>query len=189
MKKSAYILSGAFDCGKTTTLQYLKDNYNYTFHHEAHNSVLKELGSCTFGHNPAKPFQVINKKNHLCPMCQPFDFFYLAIRKQWNIEKKLNDLDFIDRSQIDIMEYFERSTGINSDYKLKSLVVYKKVFIFEVMPELQQPKWGRTKFERVAQAKEINKSLIKMYQKYDIPHILVKAGSIKERAEIVKRNL
>jgi len=189
MKKIAYIFSGAFDSGKTTTLQYLKENYGYNFHHEAHNSVLNELGERTFGHNPIKYFETIEKKNHLCPMCTPIDFFNLAIQKQWGIEASLSDGEFIERSQIDIVEHCERNTEVNSIFKLKKLVTYKKVFIFEVMPKLQQPRWGKTKEKRITQAKEITKSLIKIYQRYGIPYILIGPGSVKERALFVKKNL
>ena len=59
---------------------------------------------------------------------------------------------------------------------------YIRVFLFEVMPELQQPKWGKTAEERVAEARVIEGRLERIYatRGYDI--VRIAPGPVEERA-------
>ncbi|MDP2908190.1 MAG: hypothetical protein Q8N77_00105, partial [Nanoarchaeota archaeon] len=62
---------------------------------------------------------------------------------------------------------------------------YAYVFLFDVMPSLQVPKWGKSLEERLEEAKEINKTLFGMYSNKGYDIFVVPAGSVQERAKTV----
>jgi hypothetical protein len=63
-----FVATGAFDCGKTTTLERLREHHGVRIHAEAHLGVLARLGERTAGHPPGQPFSPITSPDHFCPM-------------------------------------------------------------------------------------------------------------------------
>lgn len=80
------VATGAFDCGKTRTLEWLRDHHGIRIHAEAHGAVLAQLGSRTLGHSPEGGFVPIDDPRHFCPMCRPLEFAEQVLARQHFIE-------------------------------------------------------------------------------------------------------
>ncbi len=183
-EKRLYVVTGAYDCGKTATLEFLRDFYGYNIQKEAASSVLDELGSKKLGHNLNETLKKIHKKGHVCPACTPLKFAKLALKKQKELEKLASEDSFLERGYVDIIEFYTRHKKTKS-LKHGKFVDYAHVFLLDVMPSLQEPKWGKTKQERTEDAKEINKRLLNMYKNEGFDVHTIPVGSIKERAEMI----
>ena len=59
------------------------------------------------------------------------------------------------------------------------------VFLFAVMPELQEPRWGKSREERAAEAERINQRLGALYRAAGFQVIDVGPGTVEERAEFL----
>lgn len=186
MGKKLYVATGAYDCGKTATLEHLKDFYGYKISMEAPATVIEELGSKALGHSADRPITKICSESHLCPVCKPRKFTKLVLKKQKEIEAMAAEGSFIERGYIDAAEFFLRISGKKElPFAYKPEVEYAHVFLFDVMPSLQVPKWGKSLEERLEEAKEINKTLFGMYSNKGYDIFVVPAGSVQERAKTV----
>ncbi len=84
--KQVTVVTGAFDCGKTTTLEWLREHAGARIHGEAHLRALALLGERTRGHPPDRPFSPISDPAHVCPLCRPWAFAELVLAEQRAIE-------------------------------------------------------------------------------------------------------
>lgn len=179
---------GARGCGKTTTLRLLAEHYGYRVHAEAHNQVLAGLGSLTTGHAEDARHTHIDRADHFCPMCRPFEFCERVLARQAEIEHEARSDDIIDHGWLDAVEYACRRAGVPvlpASVYVPHFAPYSCVFLFAVMPELQVPRWGLTAQARSAEAQSMNDAIAALYQAHGMPVCLVPPGSVAHRADFV----
>ena len=186
-----FIATGAYSVGKTTTLRWLSEHRGVTVHAEAHPQAVAALGERSLGHPPGQPFSRIDDPAHFCPACHPRAFCDQVVALQHRIEAAASPWDLLERGVYDPVEFCLRLGGAPAsaiedeaclDPAWRPLRPYARVFLFEVMPELQQPKWGRTADARVAEALMIEGRLERIYatRGYDI--VRIAPGRVEERA-------
>jgi predicted ATPase len=188
LQKRIYIVTGAFSCGKTTTLQCLQKLFDYTIFREAHLLVLDELGVRADGHPIDHPITPITNSEHFCPMCNPLEFAQMVLKKQQYTESIAPDGSLIERGFIDPVEYFLRNTGFEAfpDQTLKEKFhPYEKVFLFDVIPDVQVAKWGKSREERIELAYHINDRLYRMYKQKGFNVYFIEKASVEKRARSV----
>ncbi|WP_437976170.1 ATP-binding protein [Sorangium sp. So ce295] len=188
MGKPLFVATGAYSCGKTTTLRHLASTRGYRIHGEAHRRVLDELGARTHGHAPDAPFRPIDTPEHLCPMCRKREFAALVLETQKAIEVDAREGDWLERGYLDPVEYYLRTSG-EAEYPWRegepAFERYALVFLFAVMPELQEPRWGKSREARAADAERINQRLGALYRAAGFEVIDVGPGTVEERAELL----
>jgi predicted ATPase len=186
--KHVTVVTGAFDCGKTTTLEWLRDHHGVRIHGEAHLRALALLGDRTAGHPPDRGFSRIDDPAHFCPLCRPWEFAELVLAEQRAIEIAARDGDVLERGYLDPIEMFLRSTNASDDAARPSwagVARYRKVILFEVMPELQRPRWGKSAAQRVAEARAINERLARLYRAAGFDVHTIPAGPVERRAALL----
>jgi predicted ATPase len=182
---AVFVATGAFDCGKTTTLEWLREHHGIRIHAEAHVCVLARLGERTAGHPPGEPFSQISNPDHFCPMCRPWEFAEMVLDEQRNIELAALPGDVLERGFVDPIEMLLRRTGAPDDAPRpawRPIARYVRVLSFDVMPQLQRPRWGQTADQRVEQARAINLRLDRMYRAAGCEVVHIDAGSVEARA-------
>lgn len=188
MSRRLYVVTGAFSCGKTTTLRHLAATRGYTVYREAPLLVFEDLGPRIKGHPPGHSFQAIREPTHLCPMCRPLEFAEMVLAKQAIIEANAAEGAILERGYLDPVEYYLRKTG-RLHYPLDlhpwRFARYAQVFVFAVVPEAQQPRWNKTKEECIAEAEWINERLLRIYVEAGFQSHVIRPGSIEERADII----
>jgi predicted ATPase len=180
-----FVATGAFDCGKTTTLEWLRQHHGVRIHAEAHLSVLAQLGERTAGHPPGRSFSQITDPDHFCPMCRPREFAQLVLDEQRNIELAAQPGDLLERGFVDPIEMLLRRTDAPDDAQRpawRPISRYLRVLSFDVMPQLQRPRWGKTAAERAEQARAINLRLDRLYRAAGCEVVHIEAGSVEARA-------
>jgi predicted ATPase len=180
-----FVATGAFDCGKTTTLEWLREHHGVRTHAEAHVCVLAQLGGRTAGHPPGQPFAQISDPEHFCPMCRPWEFAQLVLDEQRSIELAAQPGDLLERGFLDPIELLLRRTDAPDDAPRPAwqpIARYVRVLSFDVMPQLQSPRWGKSASQRAEDARAINLRLDRLYRAagYEVVHI--EAGSVEARA-------
>ncbi len=188
MRPKLYVATGAYDCGKTTTLEFLRDSYGYIINKEAARSVLEELGGKKLGHQFDKTLQKILSEDHICPVCTPLEFTELVFKKQKELEYNAKERSFIDRGYLDIVEFFLRSSNLNEfslNYKKEEFGSYLSIFLFDVMPNTQVPKWGKSIEKRTEEAIRINRRLFDMYTAEGFKVYKIPPEPIENRAEMI----
>jgi predicted ATPase len=183
-----FVATGSFDCGKTTTLEWLREHHGVRIHAEAHLRALARLGQRTAGHPPGQPFSAISPAidpEHSCPMCRPWDFAQLVLDEQRSIELSAQPGDLLERGFVDPIEMLLRRTDAPDDAPTPAwqpIARYVRVLSFDVMPQLQSPRWGKSAAQRALDAIAINERLDRMYRAagYEVVHI--RAGSVEDRA-------
>lgn len=179
------VVTGAFDCGKTTTLEWLRDHHGVRIHDEAHLRALARLGDRTSGHPADRGFSRIDDPGHFCPLCRPWEFAELVLAEQRTIEIAARDGDVLERGFVDPIEMFLRNTRSPDDAPRPSwtpVARYRRVIVFEVMPELQRPRWGKPVAQRVAEAIAINQRLARMYRAAGFEIVTIPPGPVERRA-------
>jgi predicted ATPase len=182
---AVFVATGAFDCGKTTTLEWLREHHGIRIHAEAHVCVLARLGERTAGHPPGEPFSQISNPDHFCPMCRPWEFAEMVLDEQRNIELAALPGDVLERGFVDPIEMLLRRTSAPDDAPRpawRPIARYLRVLSFDVMPQLQRPRWGQTADQRVEQARAINLRLDRMYRAAGCEVVHIDAGSVEARA-------
>jgi predicted ATPase len=190
--KHVAIVTGAFDCGKTTTLEWLRDHHGVRIHSEAHLRALALLGERTAGHPPDQGFVRIDDPAHFCPMCHPWEFAELVLAEQREIEIVARDGDVLERGYLDPIEMFLRNTRASDDAPRPSwtpVARYRRVILFEVMPELQRPRWGKPAAQRVAEAVAINERLARHYRAAGFEVVAIPPGTVEYRAALLLAEL
>lgn len=180
-----FVATGAFDCGKTTTLEWLREHHGARIHAEAHRSVLARLGERTAGHPPGQAFAQILDPEHLCPMCRPWAFAQLVLDEQRNIELCAQPGDLLERGFVDPIEMLLRRTDAPDDAPRPAwqpIASYLRVLSFDVMPQLQRARWGATAAQRTEHARAINLRLDHMYRAAGCEVVHIEAGSVEARA-------
>lgn len=180
-----FVATGAFDCGKSTTLAWLREHHGVRIHAEAHLRVLAQLGGRTAGHPPGQPFSPINDPDHLCPMCRPWEFAQLVLDEQRSIELTAQPGDLLERGFVDPIEMLLRRMGAEDDAPhpvWRPITRYLRVLSFDVMPQLQRPRWGSTATQRAEHARAINERLDRMYRAAGFEVVHIDAGSVEARA-------
>lgn len=180
-----FVATGAFDCGKTTTLEWLREHHGVRIHAEAHVVVLARLGARTAGHPPGQPFSPISDPDHLCPMCRPWEFAQLVLDEQRRIELSVQVGDLLERGFVDPIEMLLRRTGAPDDAPRpdwQPVARYLRVLSFDVMPQLQRPRWSSSAMQRAEQARAINERLDRMYRAAGFEVVHIEAGSVEARA-------
>jgi predicted ATPase len=184
--KPVVVVTGAFDVGKTTTLEWLRDHHGLRIHGEAYLTALAKLGARKLGHPPEQGFTPIADPEHFCPMCRPFEFAELVLAEQAAIERCAEPGDILERGWIDPIEMLLRNTGDDAPRPAWTPVArYVRVIVFEVMPELQRPRWGKSTAERVTEAEAINQRLAKFYRDAGYDPIAIPPGTVELRAQHV----
>jgi predicted ATPase len=182
---TVYIASGAFDCGKTTTLEWLRTNHRINIHAEAHLLALASLGTRSAGHPPDASFTPIDDPAHLCPMCRPWAFAELVLEQQREIERAAGPGHLLERGYLDPIEMLLRNTNAADDAPRPAwtpITRYARVFLFEVMPQLQRPRWGKDTAQRTAEAVAINRRLERLYRDAGFDVIRIPPASVEARA-------
>lgn len=191
MAARVIVATGAFDCGKSTTLAYLRDHHGHRVHEEAHVQVLAAIRSRTVGHAPDAELRYIDDPSHLCPVCRPAEFAALVLERQLAIEASARDGDILERGVFDPIQYarFHPRDGHPLPVAVQPHADYTRVLLFEVMPELQRPRWGKSHEQRIAEARTVNEQLATAYEKggYDVTS--VPPGTVAERAAFIRRSL
>ncbi len=184
MSPRLYAAVGAFGCGKTTTLAFLARHHGVRCHAEAHNAVIAELGPRTSGHPETDPWSRIDDPAHLCGICTPVAFAQRVLERQWAIEQSASDGDFVDHGWLDAIDYVAQRAGESelSGLRLPVFAPYRCVFLFEVMPELQRVRWGKSREQRVEEAVAANQRLEGLYREWGMDVVIVPAGTVAERA-------
>lgn len=185
MSKRLLVATGAYACGKTTTLRHLASTRGHRVHGEAHRRVLDELGARTHGHPPDEPFRPIDAPEHVCPLCRKREFAARVLETQKAIEAEARSGDWLERGYLDPVEYYLRTSG-EVEYPWPpgepAFERYALVFLFAVMPEIQAPRWGRSRGERTEEAERINQRLGAMYRAAGFEVVDVGPGTVEERA-------
>lgn len=191
MSPRLYAAVGAFGCGKTTTLAWLARHHGVGIHAEAHNAVIAELGSRTLGHPEDAPWARIDDPSHLCGICTPVAFGQRVLERQFAIEQSASEGDFVDHGWLDAIDYVAQRAGAAALAQLRVPVFapYRRVFLFEVMPELQRERWGRSRERRVEEARAANRRLEALYRGHGLDVVSVQSGTVEERAERVLARL
>lgn len=177
-----FIATGAYACGKTTTLEWLREQHGVRIHAEAHQLALARLGERTAGHPPEAEFRPIEDANHFCPMCRPWEFAELVLDEQRNIELAAQSGDLLERGYVDPIEMLLRRTNDAKRPIWQPIARYLRVLSFDVMPELQAPRWGKSAEQRVREAIAINERLDRMYRAAGFEVVRIEAGSVEARA-------
>lgn len=180
-----FVATGAFDCGKTTTLEWLREHHGVRTHTEAHLLALARLGRRTAGHAPEGEFRVIDDGEHCCPMCRPWEFAQMVLDEQRNIELAAQPGDLLERGFVDPIEMLLRRTDAGDDAPRpdwRPVTRYVRVLSFDVMPQLQSPRWGKSAEQRTRDAIAINERLDRMYRAAGCEVVHIEAGSIEARA-------
>jgi predicted ATPase len=188
--KRVTVVTGAFDCGKTTTLEWLRDHHGVRIHGEAHLRALVSLGERTAGHPPDRSFSRIDDPTHFCPMCRPWEFAELVLAEQRAIEIAARDGDVLERGWLDPIEMLLRNTKADDDASCPwpswtPIARYRQVIVFEVMPELQRPRWGKPAAQRVAEAIAINERLARLYRAERFEIVAIPPGTVEHRAGLL----
>lgn len=180
------VVTGAFDCGKTTTLEWLRDHHGLRIHGEAHSTALACLGDRKLGHPAGEGFTRIEDPEHFCPMCRPLEFAELVLAEQAAIERIAEAGDILERGWIDPIEMLLRNTGHDARRPAWIDVArYVRVIVFEVMPELQRPRWGKSAAVRVQEALAINTRLMTLYRDAGHVPITIPPGTVEARGRRV----
>lgn len=200
--KPVYIATGAYSVGKTTTLNWLEQVHGLRVHPEAHGQAVSALGSRSYGHPPDQAFHRLEDPNHMCPMCNPREFCGMVIDIQHRTEREARTGDFLERGVFDAIEFYLRNSGASGeaivpkgpgsdlmDPGWEPAAPYAKVYLFEVMPELQQQKWGKDRDQRVREALFIQDRLDQMYRSRGYDICLIRAGTVAERARQILATL
>ena len=183
--KHVTVVTGAYDCGKTTTLEWLRDHHGVRIHEEAHLRALALLGERTAGHPPDQGFTRIEEPAHFCPMCRPWEFAELVLAEQRAIEIAARDGDVLERGYLDPIEMLLRNTdadALDPQPSWTPVAHYRRVILFELMPELQRPRWGKPAAQRAAEAGVINERLARLYQAAGFEVLTIPAGPVERRA-------
>jgi predicted ATPase len=181
--RQVIVVTGAFDCGKTTTLEWLRDHHGVRIHGEAHLRALALLGERTAGHPPDRGFARIDDPHHFCPMCRPWEFAELVLAEQRAIELAAGDGDVLERGYLDPIEMLLRNAPGSSRPSWTPVAHYRRVMVFEVMPELQRPRWGKSAAQRVAEAVAINERLARLYRQAGHELRVISPGTVEQRAK------
>jgi predicted ATPase len=183
--KPVVVVTGAFDCGKTTTLEWLRDHHGLRIHAEAYSTTLARLGDRKLGHAPEQGFTRIADPEHFCPMCRPLEFAELVLAEQAAIEREAEPGDILERGWIDPIEMLLRNTGDEARKPAWTPVArYVRVIVFEVMPELQHPRWGKSAALRIAEAEAINRRLTRLYRDAGHAPVSIPPGSVEARGRL-----
>jgi predicted ATPase len=179
------VATGAWSTGKSTTLARVAEVSSVRVHPEAYRQVLEQLGPKREGHPPDRPFSRVDAPDHLCPMCEPRAFAALVLARQRELERGAHCGDLLERSVIDSVELFERTCG--ADRAALAVpeaqgTVYGPVLLFEVMPELQRPRWGKTAARRLEEAREVSARLEGAYRAAGYDPVTISAGTVDDRA-------
>jgi predicted ATPase len=181
--KPLVVVTGAFDVGKTTTLEWLRDHHGLRIHGEAYLTVLARLGDRKLGHPPGQGFTKITDAEHFCPMCRPFEFAELVLAEQAAVERSAEPGDVLERGWLDPIEMLLRNTGDDAPRPTWTPVAeYVQVIVFDVMPELQRPRWGKSAEVRVAEAMAINRRLEQFYREAGYEPNVIASGTVEARA-------
>lgn len=176
------VLTGAFDCGKTTTLAWLREQHSVRSHGEAHLAALARLGERKLGHPSDRGLTSIEDPDHFCPMCRPTDFARLVLAEQTAIETLARPGDLLERGWVDPIEMLLRTAGEDAPRPVWSPVArYVAVLVFEVMPELQRPRWGKSAAVRIEEARAIQARLLRAYRDAGHEPIAIAPGSVEDR--------
>lgn len=187
MSKRLFAAAGAFGCGKTTTLAYLAEHHGHRVHEEAHNQVLRVLGTRMDGHPPDQGYRPIDDPDHFCPVCRPLEFCDLVLARQAEIEAAAGDGDIVDHGWLDAVEYGCRNAGISRlpPGNRPHFPPYALVFLFATMPALQRPRWGKSAAARAAECIDINGRLGAMYRAAGMSVVDVPPGTVEWRAGLI----
>ena len=183
-----FIATGAFDCGKTTTLEWLRTHHGLQIHDEAHLRALASLGPRSAGHPPNTGFTAIKDPAHMCPMCHPLRFAELVLDHQREIERAAQPGHLLERGYLDPIEMLLRNTGVADDaprpasLKWAPITRYARVFLFDVMPQLQRPRWAKNVGQRTNEARAINHRLERLYRNAGYDVLRIAPASVKSRA-------
>ncbi|PRP93311.1 hypothetical protein ENSA5_43330 [Enhygromyxa salina] len=183
-----YIATGAFDCGKTTTLEWLREHHGLRIHGEAHLRALASWGDRTAGHPPDRGFTRIEDPEHSCPMCRPRAFAERVLEEQRAIEGSAQPGDILERGYLDPIEMLLRNSG-GPRPAWTPIARYARVFLFEVMPALQRPRWGKSVERRIAEAQAINERLERMYGEAGHEVVRIGPGAVEARAARLRVHL
>ncbi len=184
------VVTGAFDCGKTTTLEWLREHHGVRIHSEAHLRALDLLGERKLGHPPGQGFSRIADPDHFCPMCRPVEFAELVLDEQRAIERAAEPGDILERGYLDPIEMLLRNAGDDAQIPAWTAIArYTQVFLFAVMPELQRPRWGKPPAQRIAEAVAINERLAQLYRAAGYELIEIPPGPVGERGERLLEHL
>lgn len=180
---SRIIITGAFDCGKTTLINELK-RLGFKTHIEAPKLVMQRIGDRTKGHDANRPLEPILSKNHFCPVCNPEEFTKMCLDKQYDIENEaVGHVHIYERGFVDILEFYNRITGKKwSEYTKGE---YDKVFLLDVLPEQQVAKWGKSKEERTIEALQINRRVKNMYNSMGYNIIKIHEDTVENRVKMI----
>jgi Predicted ATPase len=180
---SKVIITGAFDCGKTTVINRLRE-LGFKTHVESPKLVMNKIGDRTKGHDMNRPLEPVLAKDHFCPVCNPDEFTKMCLDVQYSIEKEaVSSVNIFERGFVDIMEFYTRMTGrLWTDFTKSE---YDKIFLLDVMTDTQVSKWGKTKEERTAEAMDINKSVERMYTELGYRIIKVPVNSVEKRVKFI----
>lgn len=187
--KHVTVVTGAFDCGKTTTLEWLRDHHGVRIHGEAHLRALALLGDRTHGHPPDRGFSRIDDPAHFCPMCRPFEFAELVLAEQRAIEIAAREGDVLERGCLDPIEMLLRTSDATEHPRWTPVARYRRVILFDVMPELQRPRWGKPAAQRIAEALAINHRLAQLYRAAGFEVIAIRPGPVEHRAALLLETL
>lgn len=194
-----FVATGAASVGKTTTMAWIAQRTGQVLHGEAHRHVLATLGERSAGHPPDQGFSRIEDPNHFCPACHPRDFCEQVISHQQQVERTARLGDILDRGICDPIEFYLRHSGVALadlsrrevldkwiDPRWQPQCTYARVFLFEVMPELQFARWGKSVEERIAEAQEIERRLAVLYRMMGHEVVRIPPAPVAERAAMVQ---
>ena len=193
---SVFVATGAFSVGKSTTLRWLQEHRGAAVHAEAHPQVVASLGERSKGHPPDRPFRRIEDPAHFCPLCRPREFCDRVIALQRAIERNASPGDLLERGIFDPIEFYLRHTGAPAsaldpggagsrsiDEQWRPVADYSRILLFEVVPEVQRPKWGKSAEERIAEAHAVEARLERIYSARGYDVVRIPPGNVAERAE------
>jgi predicted ATPase len=144
------------------------------------------LGDRTIGHAPNQPFSPIDDPAHFCPMCRPWPFAELVLAEQRSIELAALDGDLLERGYLDPIEMLLRTTAAPDAAprpEWTPVARYRRVILFEVMPALQRPRWGKPTAQRIAEAIAINERLARLYRAAGYELLRIPPGCVEQRAQ------